>query len=123
MKCKSVAESFSHALDGVLHAIHTERNMKIHLSVAFVVIFAGIFFKITPVEFLLIIFSIGLVLVSEMINTAIEVVLDMLYKEFNPDAKIAKDVAAGAPFIAAFISLVIGVCIFGWRILEWISKL
>jgi len=123
MKCRSLAESFSHAIDGVVHTIRNERNMIIHISAAIIVVIVSAAFKISAIEFALVFLAIGLVLVSEILNTAIEAVVDMMVKEYREEARIAKDVAAGASFIAALIAVLIGINVFGWRVLEWIKKL
>jgi len=123
MKCRNFIESFSHALDGIVHTINNERNMKIHIVAAFLVICAGVVFKISAVEYALIFLAIGLVIVSEIVNTAVEIVVDMLAKGFDAKAKIAKDVAAGSSLMASFIAILIGISIFGWRLLEWIKLL
>ena len=123
MKCRSLAESFSHAIDGVVYTIRNERNMRIHISAAIIVVIVSAVFKISAIEFALVFLAIGLVLVSEIVNTAIEAVVDMMVKEYREEARIAKDVAAGASFIAALIAVLIGINVFGWRVLEWIRML
>lgn len=123
MKCRSLAESFSHAFDGVIHTIRNERNMKIHMAATVIVIIAGAVFKISAVEFSMVFLAIGLVLVGEVVNTAIETVVDMVAREYSEEAKVAKDVAAGASFIAAIIAVLVGINVFGWRFFEWIKQL
>lgn len=104
--------TFKHAFDGILSAIHLEPNIKIHLAVTIAVIIAGMLFRISQVEWLLIIISIGLVFALELTNTAIETVVNSFTKDSHPGAKLAKDIAAGAVLIAAVTSVIVGLIIF-----------
>jgi len=123
MKNRNFAESFSHALDGIEHTLRNERNMKIHLVAAALAIFAAIFFKISAIEYVMVFMTIGLVLICEILNTIVELIFDVLYKDYNKNAKLAKDMAAGATLIAALVAVTVGICIFGWRVMEWITKI
>lgn len=123
MKNRNLLESFSHALDGIGHTIRTERNMKIHLVAAVLAICAAIFFRISVIEYVMVFIAIGLVLICEILNTIVELIFDVLYKDYNKNAKLAKDMAAGATLLAALMAVIVGICIFGWRVLEWITKL
>lgn len=111
-KRRSLIESFNFAVTGIISAIKTERNMKIHYLIALIVILASLFFDFTRIEFLLLIFAISLVFVAEMLNTAIEKTVDLITDDFHPLAKLAKDIAAGAVLIAALNSLVVGYLLF-----------
>jgi diacylglycerol kinase len=123
MKNRNLLESFSHALDGIGHTIRNERNMRIHLVAAVLAICAAIIFKVSAIEYVMIFIAIGLVLICEIINTIVELIFDVLYKDYNENAKLAKDMAAGATLIAALLAVVVGIFIFGWRVMEWITKL
>ncbi|EUJ36880.1 hypothetical protein PWEIH_12035 [Listeria weihenstephanensis FSL R9-0317] len=105
-------KSFIHAFTGIKTAILEERHMRVHITAGMIVIICGVFFKVTKVEWLFLIFSIFNVLAFEMINTAIERAVDVATEEFHPYAKKAKDVAAGAVLLAALCSAVIGLIIF-----------
>ena len=107
-KSKNVITSFKYAFQGVFSAIKTERNLKIHISIMILVIIAGIFLKISKMEWIICIILFGLV----MLNSAIETVVDIAMPEINPKAKFAKDVAAGAVLIFAISSAIIGLIIF-----------
>ena len=111
-KSKNVITSFKYAFQGVFSAIKTERNLKIHISIMILVIIAGIFLKISKMEWIICIILFGLVIGGEMLNSAIETVVDIAMPEINPKAKFAKDVAAGAVVLAACNALVVGYFIF-----------
>lgn len=111
-KITSINSSFKFALEGIAQAIKDNRNLKIHLVLAVLAIFASFFFKITREEFLIIIVMIILVLSSEMINTSIEEMVDLITTEHRRQAKAAKDVAAGMVLVVAIGALIVGVYIF-----------
>ncbi|MFT8320499.1 MAG: diacylglycerol kinase family protein [Bacillus sp. (in: firmicutes)] len=108
----SQLSSFRLALSGIVMAIKKERNLKIHLFISILVFFFGIYYKVSVTEWLFLSVAIGIVIAMEMINTALERVVDLVTKEYHPLAKEAKDIAAGAVFIAALLSAVIGFIIF-----------
>lgn len=107
------AKSFTHAGRGILVFVKTTHNAWIHLVVLVVAIGLGIYFDITIVEWMALIFAGGFVLVSEAFNTAIEIDMNLTSPEYHPYAKDTKDVAAGAVLISALTALVIGILIFG----------
>ncbi|MEH7111965.1 diacylglycerol kinase family protein [Neobacillus niacini] len=105
-------KSFSFAITGIKTALWSERNMRIHFLVSLLVIGCALFFSISQLEWLFVIFAIGGIFSLELINTAIERVVDLITKEYHPLAKQAKDIAAGAVFIYAITVVVIGIIIF-----------
>ena len=105
-------DSFNFAINGIIVAVKTERNMKIHYSAAVIVLFISLFFDLSKIEFMLLLFAISLVIVAELINTAIEKTIDMISPEYHRLAEISKDMAAGAVLIAALNSVVIGYILF-----------
>ena len=107
------AKSFAHAGRGLWIFIKTTHNAWIHLVLLFVAICLGVYLKITNVEWMMLVFVGGLVLVSEAFNTAIEIDINLTSPEYHPYAKDTKDVAAGAVLISALTAFVIGVFIFG----------
>lgn len=119
MKSRNLIDSFNYAIEGILHVFKTQRNMKIHFAIAIAVLFFCLFLDLTRVEFVIILFTISLVLIAEMINTAIETTIDMLVKNYNSMAKIAKNVAAGAVLIAAVNSVLVAYLIFFDRVNPW----
>ncbi|UHR03090.1 diacylglycerol kinase [Peptoniphilus sp. GNH] len=112
MKKGGFISSFNFAIQGIISSLKTERNMKFHYLSALVVIFISLFFKISKTEFLQMTFAITLVLSLELVNTAIERSIDLFTQEYNPIAKLAKDVAAGAVLIAAVNAIFTGYLIF-----------
>lgn len=112
MKNDNLIDSYNNAVNGIIHAFKTERNIKIHVLVAVMVLILSLFTSISRDEFLIICFTISLVIVAEMINTAIESLVDIATEEYHPLAEKAKDVAAGAVFIATVNSLIVGYMIF-----------
>ena len=111
-KGRSLISSFNYAVSGIISAIKTEKNMKIHYFIAIIAIIASLFFDFNRIEFLLLLFAISLVFVAEMLNTALETIVDLITSDYHPLARLAKDIAAGAVLIAALNSLVIGYLLF-----------
>lgn len=109
---RSLLERFNHAVSGIIIAFSTERNFKIHYGIAIFVILLSLFFDFSRTEFLLLLFSVSLVIVSEMINTAIERTIDLITKDYHPLARLVKDVSAGAVLISAINSIVVGYLLF-----------
>lgn len=112
--------SFSHALTGIKTALWSERNMRIHFFVSLLVIGCSIFFSISKLEWLFVIVAIGGIFSLELVNTAIERVVDLVTEDYHPLAKQAKDIAAGAVFIYAIAAVVIGSMIFLPYFLRWL---
>ena len=110
---KALKKSFKYALNGVFIALRICRNLKIHYFFALIAIIAGFFFNIENIEFAVVLLTITLVVSLEMINTAIEKVVDLLTDKYHILALIAKDVAAGAVLIASIAAFIIGALIFG----------
>ena len=105
-------ESASHAMDGIAYTVGHERNFRIELAVACFVTLLSYFLKVSVVEWCILLLTISLVLVLEMVNTAIERAVDLVTKDYYELAKIAKDVAAGAVLVASMFSVVLGILIF-----------
>ena len=112
MKSRSLIESFNYAVSGIIYTLKTERNMRIHFVISIIVILLSLFFDFSRGELLLLFFTISLVFITEMINTAIERTIDLITEDFHPLARIAKDVAAGGVLIAAINSLIVGYLLF-----------
>lgn len=109
---KRLLLSFGYALAGIKAVVRTEKNMQIHLFVAVLVIVLGFIFHISVSEWLAVIICIGLVFSAETMNTAIEKLVDLVSPERKPQAGNIKDIAAGGVFLAAMISVVVGIVIF-----------
>lgn len=108
MKPKNWLESLNCAIEGILYVAKTQRHMRYHFLTAVAVLVLSLFLNLSWIEFSLLAFCITLVLFAEVINTAIEVTIDLISEEFHPLARIAKDVAAGAVLLAVTGSLTIG---------------
>ncbi|MFC5542107.1 diacylglycerol kinase family protein [Ureibacillus suwonensis] len=111
MCMRNFFRSFRFAFEGIYLATK-ERNMRIHLTCALIAIIAGLLSKLSVTEWLVLIITIALVIGMEMVNTAIENVVDLVSPEYHPLAKAAKDVAAGAVLVFAIASICIGMIIF-----------
>lgn len=112
MKSRNLLESFNHAIMGIAKAVKSERNLKIHILVGTAVLFFSYYFNLSKMEIVILILTIGSVIAAEMMNTALEYALDAVIKEYNPLVKAAKDIAAGAVFVTAFIAMAVGYFIF-----------
>ncbi len=108
MKHKNFIESANLAIEGILYAAKTQKHMRYHFWVAGAVIILSLLLRVTRIEFLILSFIILLVLLSEMFNTAVEAIVDLVSPEYNQLAKIAKDVAAGAVFLISAGALITG---------------
>ncbi len=112
MRSRTLLDSFNAAFDGVVYALKTQRNMRLHFLATGIVLLASLIFKLTKLEILMLFVTIAFVIVAEMINTAIEVVVDLITQELHPLAAIAKNVAAGAVLVAATVAVIVGYMIF-----------
>lgn len=117
-KSKNIISSFKYAFQGIFSAVKSEKNLKIHIVIMFLVIIAGIVLKINKIEWIICIILFGIVIGGEMLNSAIESVVDIAMPNINEKAKFAKDVAAGAVLVFAISSAIIGIMIFVPKILN-----
>ena len=115
---KALRKSFKYAISGIFTALKICRNLKIHYLFAILAIIAGLVLDISRVEFAIVLLAITFVVTLEMMNTAIEKVVDLLTERYHILALIAKDVAAGAVLLASIIAFVIGAIIFGPVLLQ-----
>lgn len=107
MKPKSWFQSANVAIEGIIYAVKTQRHMRYHLMAALAALVLGLTLNISRIEFTLLCMAIILVLVTEMLNTAIETTVDMICEEFHPKAKLAKDIAAGVVLTASIGALML----------------
>lgn len=105
-------DAWKNAINGIIYATTTQRNVKIQLVIAVLVVIISLFFDLSRAEFLCFLFTIILILFAEMCNTAIETVVDLYVDVYHPKAKIAKDVAAGGVVITAINALIVGYFLF-----------
>ena len=111
----SIIESFNFAIEGVIHVLRTQRNMRIHFAIAVAVLAIAVAVKVSREELIALLLSITFVLVAEMINTAIEGTIDAATTSFDPMAKLAKDIAAGAVLIASVNAVAVGYLVFAGK--------
>jgi diacylglycerol kinase len=113
-------QSFSWALAGLGYCFKNEKNMKIHILVALLVVLAAMVVRLNTVEWGLLVITIFMVLVAETINTAIEKTVDLITDDYHPLAGLAKNLAAGAVLLTALNALIMAVVIFGPHIKEFL---
>jgi len=109
---KTFLRSAQFAVQGAVQFFSKQRNAKIQTVMGIIAITLGFIVSISPYQWLLVLFCIGLVISLEMLNSAVEILCDMVTTDFHPKIKIIKDVAAGAVLVASIASLVIGLFIF-----------
>jgi diacylglycerol kinase (ATP) len=108
----SILDSFNWAFEGIIHVLRTQRNLRIHFAIAIAVIAAAAALGVDRIELIVLLIAIAFVLVAEMVNSAIEGAIDVSTTSFDPNAKLAKDVAAGAVLIASVTAIAVGYLIF-----------
>ena len=119
----SIIESFNFAIEGIIHVLRTQRNMRIHFAAAFVVLVLALIFDISRLELIALLIAIVFVLIAEMINTAVEAAVDVASTSFDPMAKLAKDIGAGAVLIAAVNAVAVGYLVFSAQVADESSRL
>jgi diacylglycerol kinase (ATP) len=112
----TLIDSFNFAIEGLIHVLRTHRNMRIHFAIAVGVLVAAVWVGVNRFELIALLLAIAFVLVAEMINSAIEQAIDVATTSFDPLAKLAKDIAAGAVLIAAVNALAVGYLVFSHAI-------
>jgi diacylglycerol kinase (ATP) len=115
-KQPGLLDSMNYAFEGVIHVLRTQRNLRIHFAVAALVLVAAVVVNVAKFELLALLISITFVLIAEMLNSAVEAAIDIATTSFDPMAKLAKDIAAGAVLIAAINALVVGYIVFSDKI-------
>jgi diacylglycerol kinase (ATP) len=113
-----VIQSLNWAFEGVIHVLRTQRNMRIHFAVATAVLILAFSYGVTKLELMALLVAISFVLIAEMVNTAIEATIDIATTSFDPLAKMAKDIAAGAVLVAAVNAIIVGYLVFADRLAQ-----
>ncbi len=109
----SRAKSFKYAFSGLSHTFTTQKNFQIQVGITLLVVLAAYLLSFSRGEWLVLILTIGLVLAAELLNTVVEIVIDLAVKEkLLPEAKIAKDVSAGAVLLISLVSIIVGLLLF-----------
>jgi len=121
-RSRSLFHSFNHAAEGVIQALRTQRNLWMHFTIAAAVLVAALAFGVSRLELIVLLLAITFVLVAELVNTAIEAAVDVASTSFDPMAKLAKDIGAGAVLIAALNALAVGYLVFSGEVAERSSR-
>ena len=114
----SLIASFNYAVEGIIHVLRTHRNMRLHFLAAVVVLVLALVLGVSRIELIVLLLSIAFVLIAEMINSAIEAAIDVATSSFDPLAKLAKDIAAGAVLIASINAVAVGYLVFSGQVQE-----
>ena len=117
LKNKNFIDSWRKAFSGILYAIKSQRNIKVQLVIAIIVAICAIYFKLNITECMFLSFATMLVIITEVMNTAVEEVVNLCTNKYHPLAKIAKDVAAGAVVLSALNAVIIAIFIFVSKII------
>lgn len=115
---RSLIKSFGFAFEGVWYAIKYNQNLRIHFVMAILVIIASIIFRVNAFEMGILGLMILLVISAEMINTAIEQMVDLITVEHRKEAKIAKDISAGMVLLTTIGSVIVGILVFAPHIVK-----
>jgi len=118
----SLLQSFNFAFEGIIHVLRTQRNMRIHFAIAVAVLIAALAVGVRRLELVVLLLAISFVLIAEMLNTALEAGIDVATTSFDPLAKLAKDIAAGAVLIATVNAVAVGYLVFVERIKDPSSR-
>ncbi|MGC8819624.1 MAG: diacylglycerol kinase family protein [Fervidobacterium sp.] len=119
MVSNNLVQSFSHAIDGIIESIISEKNLRIHFAIGLIVLGMTVFLPVEREDLLWIIFAVFFVIWSELVNTVIEHLMNLYSKEFHPVIKIIKDVSAGVVLWAAIFSVTVGVIVLGSIVFKW----
>lgn len=112
MKKQNIVQSFNSAIEGFIYVVKTQRNMRLHFLIAILAILLGIYLNLSKTETLILLLTICFVIVSEMLNTAIEMGADLISDRYNPMVRITKDIAAGCVFVASINAFIVGYLLF-----------
>ena len=115
---KRLVDSFNFAIEGLISALKNEKHMKVHILAAIIIVILAIVINASKVEILIISLSVSFVIITELVNTAVEAIIDLVSPERHPLAKLAKDVAAGAVLVAAINALCVGYLLFYDKLLD-----
>jgi diacylglycerol kinase (ATP) len=119
----TIIDSFNYAFEGLIHVLRTQRNMRVHFVAAVVVLVVAIAIGVSKIELIALLISIVFVLVAEMINTAVEGAIDVATSSFDPMAKLAKDIAAGAVLLSTINAVAVGYLVFSGKVADRSARL
>lgn len=118
MRNRTLGESFRGAFAGLSHAVRTQRNLRLHLAAGVAVLLAAWWLRLPPVEKAALLLAVAGVVVAEILNTALETVIDLISPDFHPLAGTAKNLAAAAVVVAALFAAAIGLLVLGPPLLD-----
>jgi diacylglycerol kinase (ATP) len=121
-RAPTILESFNFAFEGIIHVLRTQRNLRLHFAIAAGVLVAALAFGVEKLELIALLLAIAFVLIAEMLNSAVEAAVDVASTSFDPLAKLAKDIAAGAVLIAAVNAVAVGYLVFSGQVAERSSR-
>ncbi len=116
-----VLRSFTFALEGIRHFLQTQRNARIEAVIGIAAVIIGVRLGLAPIEWVVLTLTIALVMILEGLNTVLEIAIDLSTPEVEPRAKAAKDISAGMVLIAAIASVVVGLVLFGPKLVALLS--
>ena len=108
------------ALDGIRQVLLTQQNARIHAGATLIVFLAAGLLDLSGLEWTILLLVVGFVWVAEILNSAVEDLVDLTSPEENPSAKRIKDISAGAVMVSVLVAIVVGIVLFGPRIWNWI---
>ena len=117
-RAPTLLDSFNFAFEGIIHVLRTQRNLRIHFAIAVGVLVTALIVDVTKLELIALLISITFVLIAEMLNTGLEAAIDIATTSFDPMAKLAKDIAAGAVLIAAINAIAVGYIVFSGKVAD-----
>lgn len=121
-KTSSFWRSFGQAYRGILYSWKTQRHLRFHILATVIVLLAAWWLRLAKWEWAILLLTIGSVLAAEVMNTAVEIVVDLVQPNFHPLAGMAKDVAAGAVLVTAIQAVAVGIVIFGPPLGRWVGQ-
>jgi diacylglycerol kinase len=122
MRSRNTLEAFRFAFAGLGYVLRTQRNVRIHLTIAVGVVALGLWLDLPSAQWAVLALTIGFVLASEMLNTVAEALVDLVSPGYHPLAKVVKDVTAGAVLLAAIVSVIVGLLVLGPPLWAWMSR-
>jgi len=123
MRSQNLLQSFRFACSGLWYALRTQRNTRIHLTIAVAAVGLGIWLRLSRTQWAILALTIGFVLAGEMLNTVAETLVDLVSPDYHPLAKIVKDVTAGAVLLTAIVSVIVGLLMLGPPLWERVGRL
>ena len=120
---RSRSKAIKIALEGITYVLRTQLNARIHAAFTLAVFLLAGFLKLSRLEWLILVLTVGLVWTAEIFNTAVEVAVDFVSPDFDPKAKIIKDISAGAVLVSVLISILVGLILFGPPLWNWVKQI